>query len=154
MSFQRNLLPDPLEYFESQSLKITGSRNSKWFTTECRLHGGSDSMRVHRSSGGWVCMSCGAKGGDLISYEMQISGDEFIDVAKRLGVWVEDGRSNEAYKASVFPPRLALQVLDIESNLIYVAACNLANGLPLSASDRERLLDAVKRVQFIAERFK
>ncbi len=154
MSLQRIFLPDPLEYFESQSLKITGSRSSKWFTTECRLHGGSDSMRVHRSSGGRVCTSCGAKGGDVIAYEMQLTGDEFIDVAKRLGVWVDDGLSNGVHKASVFSPRLALEVLDIEANLIYVAACNVANGESLTEADRKRLLTAVKRIQFISEAYK
>lgn len=150
MSFQRNLLPDSLSYFESADLKITGPKSGKWFTTECRFHGGSDSMRVNQATGGWVCMACGVKGGDLIAYEMQLTGDGFVDVAIRLGAWIEDGKS-DICTAPKLPHRLALQVLEIESNLVFVAAGNLANGQQLTTVDRQRLLEAAHRIHVIAE---
>lgn len=154
MSFQKHLLPAPISFFEEQGLKITGSRKSKWFTTECRFHGGSDSMRVNQESGGWICMSCGVKGGDIISYEMQLTGDQFVDVVRRHGAWVDDCQSSGDHKPANLPPRLALQVLDNESNLLYIAASNVANGGKLTEKDRERLLTAAKRIQLISETFK
>jgi DNA primase len=153
MSFQKNLLPTPISYFEEQGLKITGSRKSQWFTTECRFHGGSDSMRVNQKSGGWICMSCGVTGGDIISYEMQLTGDQFIDVVRRHGAWIDDDRSSGDHKPSKLPTRLALQVLDNETNLVYIAASNVAKGQTLKDEDRERLLIAAKRIQLISETF-
>jgi DNA primase len=151
MSFQKHLLPTPISYFEEQGLKITGSRKSQWFTTECRFHGGSDSMRVNQASGRWVCMACDAKGGDLIAYEMQRTGDEFLDVVKRLGAWADDGQPSDYRKPAGLSPRLALQVLGIESNLVFIAASNIAKGKTLTQVDLERLLAAAKRIQFISE---
>jgi hypothetical protein len=153
MSFQRHLLPSPLDYFEEQGLTITGSRKGKWFTTECRFHGGSDSMRVHQETGTWVCMACGVKGGDLVAYEIQSTQDEFIVVAKRLGAWIEDGTSN-AYKPTLISPRLALQVLEIEANLVCVAAGNLANGTELTQVDRDRIYESARRIHVISGVFK
>ena len=74
MSFDRNQLPDALTYFENRGLTLKGPPSAKWKSTACNFHGGSDSMRVNMASGAWVCMSCDAKGGDVLSYEMQASG--------------------------------------------------------------------------------
>jgi hypothetical protein len=48
--YLRDNLPDPIAYFEGEGLKLDG--RGKWRTTECRFHGGSDSMRVNTASGG------------------------------------------------------------------------------------------------------
>ena len=82
MTFEREKLPDPVSYYESQGLALLGSHRSTWKTTECRFHGGSDSMRVNTVTGAWVCMACGVKGGDVLSYLMLSNGMEFIDAAK------------------------------------------------------------------------
>ena len=65
MSFNRDALPEPIGYFEGMGLNLRGP--GKWKTTRCEFHGGSDSMRVNTSSGAWVCMACGAKGGDVLA---------------------------------------------------------------------------------------
>ena len=96
-------LPDPASYFESQGLKLTGPRSAKWKTTECAFHGGSDSMRVNVHSGGWVCMACGAKGGDVLAYQMAAHGLEFVDAAKALGAWVDDGRPHTPQRPGFVP---------------------------------------------------
>ena len=70
MPFDRNRLPEPVSYFEGQDLLLTGPRSAKWKTTACVFHTGTDSMRINTASGGWCCMSCGVKGGDVLAYHM------------------------------------------------------------------------------------
>lgn len=148
MGFERDRLPDPQSYFEAQGLKL--GRGKKWVTTACTFHRGSDSMRINLHSGAWVCMACNAKGGDVLAYHMALHGLEFIDAAKELGAWVDDGRPAPANPAP-FTPRQALDVLMTEVNLIAIAAGNVANGVTLSNNDRTRLMQAAGRVLRIAE---
>ena len=92
MSFSRTLLPDPATYFEVRGQELSGSRGSKWKTTSCIFHGGSDSMRINTATGAWVCMACNEKGGDVLAYQMAATGAEFVDAAKAIGAWVDDGK--------------------------------------------------------------
>lgn len=148
MGFERDHLPDPQGYFEAQGLKL--SRGKKWVTTGCNFHQGSDSMRINLHSGAWVCMACGAKGGDVLAYHMAAYGLEFIAAAKDLNAWVDDGRPAPTNPAP-FTPRQALEVLLTEVNLIAIAAGNVAQGVALSDDDRTRLMQAAGRVLRIAE---
>jgi hypothetical protein len=149
MSFDRTLLPDPIGYFEEQGLRLTG--RGKWRTAECRFHGGSDSMRINVARGGWCCMNCGAKGGDVLAYHMRLHDMEFVPAARQLGAWVDDGAPILPLKPAPLSPRAALQVLGVEANLAAVAAANLANGVALSELDRARLLTASRRISRLAE---
>lgn len=149
MTFQRENLPEAVGYFENHGLALKGP--GKWKTTSCTFHGGSDSMRVNTGSGAWVCMSCGAKGGDVLAYEMQFTGAEFIDACKALGAWVNDGRAPVQQKPSSLTPRQALSVLAFESTLAAVAAGNTAKGVALSGVDLARLMTAARRINQIAE---
>lgn len=153
MSFDRNLLPDPTTYFESQGLILKGPASAKWKTTQCNFHGGSDSMRVHVSSGAWVCMSCGEKGGDVLAYEMQDKNQGFVEAAKALGCWIDDGRVLAPAKPAPLSPRQALSVMAFESTLAAIAAGNLAEGLALTDTDRARLLVAANRINRLVESF-
>ncbi len=153
MSFDRHQLPEPTAYFESLGLKLIGPTRSKWKTTACMFHGGSDSMRVNTSSGAWVCMACDAKGGDVLAYEMQTTGTEFVQAAKALGAWLDDGRAPTQTKPTALSPRAALEALAFESLLVAVAAGNLSKGLTLTPTDRQRLLVAAGRIQHIAGDF-
>ena len=150
MGFERDRLPDPQSYFESEGLKL--GRGKKWVTTACTFHQGSDSMRINLHSGAWVCMACNAKGGDVLAYHMAAHGMEFIEAAKELGAWVDDGRPAPANPAP-FTPRQALGVLMTEANLIAIAAGNVAQGVALSETDRARLMQAAGRVLRIAEAY-
>ena len=153
MAFDRNLLPDPASYFENQGLILKGPRSAKWKTTTCNFHGGSDSMRVNVTSGAWVCMSCGEKGGDVLAYEIKDGGMEFVEAAKALGCWVDDGRPQVQTKPTPLSPRLALSVMAFESTLAAVAAGNVANGVTLTDADRARLLVAANRINRLVEAF-
>ena len=152
MSFDRDRLPEPIGYFEGQGLKL--SKRGKWRTTECRFHGGSDSMRINTATGAWVCMSCGAKGGDVLAYEMAANGVDFVTAAKALGAWVEDGKPEPRRKPAPLPPRAALEVLSFEAMLTAVAAGNLAQGLVLTAKDRARLMTAAGRINKLVEAYR
>ncbi len=150
MTFEREQLPDPASYFEAEGLTLIGPRSSKWKTTECLFHGGSDSMRVNIATGGFRCMNCGAHGGDVLAYHMAMHGMEFVEAAKALGAWVQDGRLTKPQKPTALPPRDALEVLGFEATLVAVAAGNLANGVSLTDIDRSRLLICAGRINRIA----
>jgi hypothetical protein len=151
MSFNRNQLPDPISYFEDQGL--TPASRGKWRTVACNFHGGSDSMRINAGTGAFACMNCGTKGGDILAYHMQAHGLEFVEAAKQLGAWVDDGKPFKPQKPTPLPARAALQVMAFESTLVAVAAGNVANGVILSEVDRFRLFVAAGRIARLMECF-
>ena len=153
MTFAREQLPDTVSYFEGEGLKLSGPRSSKWRTTRCDFHGGTDSMRVNIASGGWCCMACGEKGGDVLAFHMVAHGMDFIDAAKALGAWVDDGRPHQHHKPKPLPAGDALHLLAHESMLIAVAAGNVANGVPLTPADLSRVLQAAGRINQIKDSY-
>ena len=153
MPFDRNLQPDPTAYFEEQGLKLTGPRRSKWKTTECKSHGGSDSMRVNTATGAWVCMSCGVKGGDVLAYEIAATGADFVAAAKAIGAWFDDGKPYTPLKPTPLSPRAALSAMAFEATLIAIAAGNVAKGIVLTDADRARLMTAASRINLLTEAF-
>lgn len=153
MSFDRNLLPDPVTYFEEQGLKLSGPRSAMWKTTACIFHGGSDSMRINTHSGAWVCMAgCGARGGDVLAYEMAVAGIDFVDAAKALGAWLDDGKPAPK-RPTPLHARDAIQLLNREVNLIAVAVGNVNKGIKLTEQDRARVMVAAGRISQIAGMF-
>ena len=110
-------------------------------------------MRVNLQSGGWCCMSCGESGGDVLAYHLKMYGLEFVEAAKQLGAWVEDGDSQRPQKPTALPPRAALEVIGFECTLVAVAAGNLAKGVILSDDDRARLMVAASRINRIVGEF-
>lgn len=153
MSFDRSVLPDPASYYGAEGLRLIGPRSAKWKSTACHFHGGSDSMRINTATGAWVCMACGAKGGDVLAYEMTVHGVDFVTAAKALGAWVENGKPEPRRKPAPLPPRAALEVLGFEATLTATAAGNLAHGLVLTDKDRARLLTAVGRINKLVEAY-
>jgi hypothetical protein len=152
MSFDKALLPDPVSYYENQGLTIKG-RGNNWRAANCLFHGGSDSFQINATSGAFNCFSCQVKGGDVLSFHMQLHGTEFVSAAKELGAWVDDGREPVHHKPSPLSPRQALSVLAFEATLVAVAAGNVANGVTLSDTDRSRLMAAANRVNTLREAF-
>ena len=152
MPFDRRNLPDAVSYYESEVLKLTS--RGKRRTTECQFHGGSDSMRINTESGAFACMAgCGARGGDVLAYHMAQHGLEFVEAAKALGAWIEDGRPATQHKPTPLSPRQALEVLAAECNLVAIAAGNMAQGVHLTIAERQRLLTASNRITRLVEVF-
>jgi DNA primase len=84
--FRRDRLPNPAEYFREQGLKLTG--RGEWKSAVCPFHNDTrPSLRVRLDTGAFRCMSCGAKGGDVLAFHMRRHGLLFIEAAKALGAW-------------------------------------------------------------------
>lgn len=149
--FQRDRLPEPLDYFTGTAgLALTGK--GRWRSARCEFHGGSGSMRVNVASGAFVCMAaCGARGGDVLAYHMAAHGIGFVEAAKALGAWHDDGKPNKPQRPKPLSAMAAIQVLAFESTLAAIAAGNLAHGVKLTDNDRARLLVAARRIQHVAE---
>ena len=152
MTFIRENLPRPEEYYEAAGLTLKGPSRSKWKTTRCDFHGGSDSMRINIQTGGFRCMACDVAGGDVLSFEMLQSGCDFVTAAKRLGAWVDDGRPTPK-KRTALSPRDAIELMVFESNLIGIEATRIARGHTPGQSDLDRLLKAIARVNHIGRVF-
>ena len=150
-NFLRENLPDPASYFESEGLKLQGK--GKWRTTSCSFHGGSDSMRINTATGAWVCMSCNAKGGDVLAHFIAEHGVDFVTAAKALRAWDDNGSPDKPHRPKPLPASQAIQVLAFESTLTAVAAGNIAHGVLLTDTDRARLRVAAKRINTISEAF-
>lgn len=153
MTFDRNLLSDPTNYYESEGLHLRGSSGAVWKTAECKFHGGSDSMRVNVKTGAFRCMNCGARGGDLLAYQIATYGQDFVQAAKALGAWVDDGRAQKLQRPTTLSPRVSLEVLNFEATLVAVIAAGATEKRLLSDADRNRLLTCVSRINRIAEEF-
>jgi hypothetical protein len=154
MTLDRQKLPDPHAYYASRDMKLAGRVGAAWKTTACCFHGGSDSMRINTRTGGYICMSCQVSGGDVLAYEMAVSGDTFVSAARRLGAWItEPNEEGRQFRPSPFPARDALQVLRQETLLAAVAATNVANGVEMLPADLQRLRLASHRITAIAEMY-
>lgn len=151
MSFDRQALPEPASYFENAGLILQG--RGTWQTTTCHFHGGRTTMRVNLESGAWVCMSCAVKGGDVLAYEMQSTGADFVDAARALGAWTDEGRTQAPATPKAFSARNALSVLASEANLVAVAASNVAYGTQLTSYDLARVQTAAQRINLIRETY-
>lgn len=147
MPFDRDRLPDPVSYFEAQGLPMP--KGKAWVSTKCAFHGGRVTMRIHKPSGSWKCMSCMQGGGDILAYHMKLHGLEFVQAAKELGAWVDDGKPEFQRKPTALPPIRALQVLATESNLIAIAGHNVHNGVALTEEDLHRVRVAARRIDQI-----
>ena len=110
-------------------------------------------MRINTESGAFVCMACGAKGGDVLAYYMQAHGLEFIDAAKALGAWIDDGRPATQHKPTALSPRAALEVLGFEAMLVAIEASRIASGMVPSEPDKARVLLSANRIIRITDEF-
>lgn len=88
-AFIRDRLPDWQAYADREGIVLHG-RGVEWRSAICDFHDdGKPSMRVNLKTGGWICMSCGTKGGDVLSHYMQRTMIGFVQAARDLGAWDE-----------------------------------------------------------------
>jgi len=84
--FRRELLPEPLGYFEAAETRLVG--RGRWRSALCPFHDDHNpSLRVNAETGAFRCMVCGAKGGDVLDFHCQRYGLRFKEAAQALGAW-------------------------------------------------------------------
>lgn len=109
-------------------------------------------MRVNRRSGGYCCMACGEKGGDVLAFHMRLHDLDFLSAARELNAVVESDKPYSGpTRARRIPAGEALDLLYEDSLLAWVAAGNLANGVRLTDRDRADLSRAADRVFLVSQ---
>lgn len=150
--FVRDRLPNAVSFFEGEGLTLVG--RGAWRTTGCQFHGGSDSMRVNVQSAAWVCMNCGARGGDAISFVMGLHGLDFADACKRLGCWDEGAKGDtRPPRPRLLSAREALSVISVEILVLVVVLADARRGVLPSARDWHRFLEGVGRIERLATEY-
>lgn len=151
--FMRDRLPDPVSYFESEGLKLTGP--GKWKTTRCDFHDGSDSMRVNSESGAWRCMNCGAKGGDVLAYAMQRHFVGFIEAARKLGAYAEDGKPHRGpTQAATLPARDAMELVTLHLLVAVQVIAGIRKGVIPSEQDWRDFLERAGQIEQLAMEYR
>lgn len=85
--FRREQLPPPVSYYTRQGINLIG-RSGEWRSALCPFHPDKHpSLRINLRSGGFRCMVCGTKGGDVLAFHRLRTGMSFVDAAKALGAW-------------------------------------------------------------------
>ena len=85
---------------------------------------------------------------------MEAHGLEFVETAKDLGAWINDGRPTTKHKPTALSPRDALEAMAHESMVVAIAAGNVAHGVILSDQDRKRVMQSAGRINRVVEMFK
>ncbi|MCP4472982.1 MAG: hypothetical protein GY821_00110, partial [Gammaproteobacteria bacterium] len=86
--FKKEKLPSPAYYYRSQGLVLKGG--GEWKTALCPFHHDTKpSLRLRFDSGGFVCMACGMKGGDILEFHRKKYKLSFREAARQLGAWEE-----------------------------------------------------------------
>ena len=81
-------LPNAVEYYASLGLKLSGS--GEWKSALCPFHEDKrPSLRINTKSGGFICMSCHEKGGDVIAFHIKRFDLSFKEACIALGAWGE-----------------------------------------------------------------
>ena len=148
--FDRTRLPDWPSYADLVGLSLRG--RGRWRNVVCDFHRDtSPSMRVNIESGGWVCMACGERGGDVLSHHMRRTGAGFVQAARELGAWAAGIEANPSHdRPRRLSARDALQAIGLELNVCVVVICDARRGIAPNDADWRRFLEAAGRVEFIA----
>ena len=84
----RGSLPTPVRYLRERAL-LAGKRRGEWASIYCPAHkSGAEahpSLRVSLGDGHFRCMTCGAKGGDIIALHRLLTGCGFAQAVRELG---------------------------------------------------------------------
>ena len=152
MSFIREDLPDPWSYYREE-LPDGIKGGGVWRTACCPWHGGW-SLRINVKTGAFCCKGCGdLAGGDVLSFHMQTRGMEFVEAAKSLGAWRNDGTPERPRKPTPLSARSAIDVLKFEASVVAIAAGSIGNGISLTEREKRRVLKASGRIIRVTEMF-
>lgn len=148
--FIKDRLPDVQSYFDAEDVRLVGP--GRWKTGPCHFHDGSDSLRVNTQSGGWCCMACGVKGGDVLAYHMQRHGLGFVEAARALGAYADDGKPYRgATQTETLPARDAMQLAAHELRIAFVVISDVRAGVIPNDDDWRRFIVGAGRVEALAQ---
>jgi hypothetical protein len=86
IQFCRENLPKPEDYYRSQGIALIGG--GMWRTALCPFHRDRNpSLRINLVHGGFCCMACGAKGGDVLDFHRKRYEMAFTEAIQALGAW-------------------------------------------------------------------
>lgn len=75
---------NPVDYYASRVQDFKPNRPG-WQNVRCVFHGdNTPSLAINSETGGYLCFGCGAKGGDIISFEMALNHCNFNDAIQTL----------------------------------------------------------------------
>ncbi len=147
LSFEN--LPDSIAYYES--LGHVFSSKGEWMTTNCEFHGGSDSMRIHRTSGSFKCMNCGIHGGGIISYHMQRFQVDYLQACKELGVNLGGSNNRPPDRPKPLPAARAIELMSMEARIVWMLLTKIKTGKKLEGHEIESLRTSTLQIVRIAE---
>jgi len=86
--FDRDRLPPPTAFYSDQFPRMKKTRRG-WVIVNCCFHHPDrhPSLAINLNTGGFSCFSCGAKGGDVVDFVIQLDGVDFKTAARQLGAW-------------------------------------------------------------------
>jgi DNA primase len=146
----RDAIPGWIDYADRHDLKLHG--RGLWRNVVCVFHeDGKPSQRVNTAGGGWICMSCGASGGDTLAYHMRAQGLSFIDAAKALGAWKDGGSGQAPSRPRTLAARDGLELLYADALVMFVVGADIGKGKTPSEADRAAVAAAARRVLVVYE---
>lgn len=82
----KSKLPSPLEYYQNEFDGL--NTKHEWATVNCCFHDDNNpSLNINLIHGHFRCFSCGAKGGDLISFHQLKYDLSFIEAVNHFDAW-------------------------------------------------------------------
>lgn len=89
--FNRFFLPNPIGVLHRLGFSVEKTNTKGYFTIRCPFHKDGNertaSLNLHQTTGHYRCHACGAKGNNILTFYMNITGKSFIAAAKELGGW-------------------------------------------------------------------
>jgi hypothetical protein len=148
--FTRENLPDPLSYYLGQGLILNGKGTQR--STGCTFHGSRNTLGINIVTGAFLCRAgCGAHGGDVLDYHRAAYGMGFVEAAKALGAYQDNGNPHTgSTRPTSIPARDLLKMVAHELTVITMLISDSLGGR-LTDPGFERYLQASARVIYVAE---
>lgn len=124
-------------------LSVVRKRSANQWSARCPAHDDKGpSLSIRELPDGRILLKC-------------FAGCDTHEVLATLGLNFRDlyPHSGDAWMPGkvrgLLPARQAMELIDHEAHLVTVAAINAANGLTLTDADRERLIKAAARINYL-----
>jgi hypothetical protein len=89
--FNKSKLPMPVVILARIGIKPKAANSNGYWQIRCPLHKDGHeqnaSLSIHQVDGNFRCFACGAHGGDVLAFWMQLTCKSFKQAAQELGAW-------------------------------------------------------------------